>query len=946
MKCRMWGILLLVALLAVFCAAGLAEEPLPGVPVEAEEGLYHVIPLNGVPKGATDTDFPVLESFEMSPEGETLKPGDTVTFRVKASDPNGMGEVSLEFWMQEDLLTHTLYTFDLAFNQSTGFWEGSYTFKAEDPPGRWRVTSADLLDRYGMKTWFEGTSFRVMQRFFPGSVWLENPDYVDESPAVTKKSIVSNLQFDCVGAYYTYSEPLEMAFDIPANLYNLNFHINFSGLSGSGGSFMIYNPSNPEADQPIVYDRKTGHVTVTYFIPMEVYNSLYYLSEIHIWYSTDENEDGWSAESLTRFDKTDYPFEFTYGTDQEEKVQYELTDFFCEIDGQTLKAGDTVAFAWQVFPDDDDLEGTLFMDRVSDPSYSDNSITGMQQSDDVSMKQEKAVYDPKTKVFTATHVISEDEVYGTYKIRVMIHRDRKNAVWDESRRNIITPEVTYVHRIFDTNVMFLFDQDPSKTLRRWEPATNVEFNRFGEAKFSVPEDFEGSVQLTLFREGSTSHILAAFRPIKRGDTWQEETGVDLFGMLDSIRRPSGKYYYEITLCGDDKEIFDSPTVRSESVEFKRPVTAVDPPAKAEWDWDEQNNILWVLISTAEGADYVGGYDVQFFYAETPEDTPVRVNSVTSISSWMSPDGYYYAHSDTMLQDYGAGCYYFKVRTKSSDPRFRLSSPWSKLSEPFRVDEITESALTRLNGIPEGLSAGEVRAQVQQISSAELETALLTEEAAAEKLAELEQAIGGGTNVEVKEQVPGVEGRITAVGASLNETVAEGPVKLIVDKPKKQEKLPAGYKEALAVRFSLEPENLKNPKALNVPVLVDMPVPAGMDPDTLVILHYPSSGGAPMVIRPYIYLAGTQTYMQFTLLSFSDFAVTEPLSGNALPGDVNGDGLVDGRDVVRLMNFLAEEIDPETSKIWEINEKNADLNGDETVDGKDLLRLVKMLIGEE
>ena len=66
----------------------------------------------------------------------------------------------------------------------------------------------------------------------------------------------------------------------------------------------------------------------------------------------------------------------------------------------------------------------------------------------------------------------------------------------------------------------------------------------------------------------------------------------------------------------------------------------------------------------------------------------------------------------------------------------------------------------------------------------------------------------------------------------------------------------------------------------------------------------------------------------------------------IPGDVNDDGDVDGRDAIRLMNFLAGEINPETGEIWEINEKNADMNEDEAVDEKDLLRLVKMLAEEQ
>lgn len=57
----------------------------------------------------------------------------------------------------------------------------------------------------------------------------------------------------------------------------------------------------------------------------------------------------------------------------------------------------------------------------------------------------------------------------------------------------------------------------------------------------------------------------------------------------------------------------------------------------------------------------------------------------------------------------------------------------------------------------------------------------------------------------------------------------------------------------------------------------------------------------------------------------------------LPGDINADGVVDGRDVLRLARHLAGhavQIDPAA----------ADLNGDSSIDGRDLLRLAKRLAG--
>lgn len=56
-----------------------------------------------------------------------------------------------------------------------------------------------------------------------------------------------------------------------------------------------------------------------------------------------------------------------------------------------------------------------------------------------------------------------------------------------------------------------------------------------------------------------------------------------------------------------------------------------------------------------------------------------------------------------------------------------------------------------------------------------------------------------------------------------------------------------------------------------------------------------------------------------------------------PGDVNSDGVVDGRDLIRLARHLG-------GLNVEIDASNASVNGDEIVDGRDLIRLARYLGG--
>ena len=63
----------------------------------------------------------------------------------------------------------------------------------------------------------------------------------------------------------------------------------------------------------------------------------------------------------------------------------------------------------------------------------------------------------------------------------------------------------------------------------------------------------------------------------------------------------------------------------------------------------------------------------------------------------------------------------------------------------------------------------------------------------------------------------------------------------------------------------------------------------------------------------------------------------------MPGDVNGDKVFDGRDVIRLMKYLSGD---EDVTVDDIDEANADVTLDGKVDERDLLRIIRYLGDEE
>ena len=63
--------------------------------------------------------------------------------------------------------------------------------------------------------------------------------------------------------------------------------------------------------------------------------------------------------------------------------------------------------------------------------------------------------------------------------------------------------------------------------------------------------------------------------------------------------------------------------------------------------------------------------------------------------------------------------------------------------------------------------------------------------------------------------------------------------------------------------------------------------------------------------------------------------------NFLYGDANGDGMIDGKDVTRLLNYLSW-IDPDTGRSSVEVAWGADVNGDGSIDGRDATRLLRYL----
>ena len=111
-------------------------------------------------------------------------------------------------------------------------------------------------------------------------------------------------------------------------------------------------------------------------------------------------------------------------------------------------------------------------------------------------------------------------------------------------------------------------------------------------------------------------------------------------------------------------------------------------------------------------------------------------------------------------------------------------------------------------------------------------------------------------------------KVEVVGLAINAIGTES-VELTFAKPDKEVTVPEEYKKGVQLDISLLIDE-NTVEELAVPVTITMPIPAGVEKENLVILHYHGTATTPDVIVPTVNTDGTMT---FIVSGFSTFVVT-------------------------------------------------------------------------
>jgi len=331
---------------------------------------------------------------------------------------------------------------------------------------------------------------------------------------------------------------------------------------------------------------------------------------------------------------------------------------------------------------------------------------------------------------------------------------------------------------------------------------------------------------------------------------------------------SGKYKIVVTAYPwDETQYIASEDVESTVFTYKKPSAQL--PAATELqivEMYEDDLETFGLCWSSESEKYV----IEWYCSSQPTDNVLEeYENATTFWGWNSDKessvpGY-------LLEEWGDGYYYSRVRVVSDDITKTANSPWSAVCGPYHYFDAVQSATQALLKALETSNSPETARQAAQALDQEALISAIrkdTDGTVLMRLRQLEEVAGGAAQIKVADDFTGFTAdQVTVVGANLNTpTSADAPITLSIGKAEKTHILADDLNSPDAVQFSMK---LDNVTAQTVPVVVTLPIPAGINPVEMVIIHHGASGDE--VIKP---ITTSENSVTILLTHFSDFTITE------------------------------------------------------------------------
>ena len=393
----------------------------------------------------------------------------------------------------------------------------------------------------------------------------------------------------------------------------------------------------------------------------------------------------------------------------------------------------------------------------------------------------------------------------------------------------------------------------------------------GAMSWDRVEPSQNKYQIMIYRQGEAEPIYRTTHTFYSGYTASK---FSVYHLIDGVENPeSGSYYFTVQALGDGTQYSDSEVATSEAWTYTSPGQAL-PQVTSLW-WDG-TTMVW------EGLDdesHVYGYETEISFSETADGEPRAVHSVYSRDSSQHEQEL----PEEVLAEYGDGCYTFRVRALTTNAEAIWNSPWSEPSAVRNQGQASGSVEDKLDEILED-ATGEssdvtaIQSALEALDREELAAAMAADtgnSGAAQKIQALEEKANVTVNTTVAQEMQGSFSAddITVIGAGLNAASAGSGVTFEIGQVEKPEAvIEEQYQNALQFSMGLT-GGVTEDSTLKVPVKITLPVPAGINPDFLVILHY-HADGTYEEIRPYIDQKGGKSFATFVVTSFSTFVMAE------------------------------------------------------------------------
>lgn len=428
---------------------------------------------------------------------------------------------------------------------------------------------------------------------------------------------------------------------------------------------------------------------------------------------------------------------------------------------------------------------------------------------------------------------------------------------------------------------------------------NQSSNLPGSASFKNNQPTQNTFRIQFYSVGSDGDTKIYSIQHNRGNTPADYLSFTHF--LDGWGFPelpgSGAYYFTVQSLGDGTQYRDSEVVTSPIWSYTAPSTQL--PAPDGLAWTAKGELSW----NRPAGDGILGYAKKYYYRDESNGGAWKEVLWNGYATHPSPDVTTWKMGDYVLQQNGAGYYAFRVQAVSSDITTIRSSEWSGLS-PARwfgdgstTGPTLNEALETVNNVNVNSSDEEKQAAITAAESAlnavgseTLKENLLTDQSGTgdtqrliEKTEELMgtkavPTVAAGLDGATTAQLQAVADGTDVVGAGLNAETGDS-VQLRLDKPDPAANhvIPEQFANTVQIRMDLykgEENITAEHQELAVPVKIRMPVPEGINPDFLVILHHRADGTVSEILHPYLTREGDKPYANFVLTSFSDFTFAE------------------------------------------------------------------------